>query len=158
MNTRFKDYLQTLTPKRRDIAMEAVDEYLKGESENIQFVNTATKVYNLCHDLALEEVEHAEVILMRQNYKLIKRVRITSGGITETFFDIRLILKEALLANATIIAMVHNHPSGSIRPSKFDDELTLNAKKACDVMRIHLADHVIIADGAYYSYREQGRI
>lgn len=158
MNTRFNEYLKSLTPKRRDIAREAIAEYLKSESADIKFVDSATKVYNLCRELALEEVEHAEVILMRQNYKLIKRVKIATGGLTETCFDIRMILREALLANATIITMVHNHPSGSARPSRCDDELTLNAKKACDVMRIHLADHVIVADGAYYSYREQGKL
>lgn len=157
MNTRFTNYLQSLTPKKRDIAKEAVQEYLKGESEDIQVINTAQKAFVCCQDLQLEEVEHAEVLLLRNNCKLIKRVKIAQGGLTETLVDVRLIMKEALLNNATAIILVHNHPSGSNRPSMMDDQLTMNVKKACDIMRISLADHVIIADD-YYSYREQGKL
>lgn len=72
--------------------------------------------------------------------------------------DIRIIMREAVLANATILAVCHNHPSGSIRPSRQDDELTQSIKRACDVMRLHLMDHLIITDGAYYSYHEVGRL
>jgi DNA repair protein RadC len=157
MNTRFTNYLQSLTPKKRDIAKEAIQEYLKGESEDIQVINTEQKAFVYCQDLQLEEVEHAEVLLLRNNCKLIKRVKIAQGGLTETLFDVRLIMKEALFNNATAIIMVHNHPSGSNRPSMMDDQLTMSVKKACDIMRISLADHIIVADD-YYSYREQGKI
>jgi DNA repair protein RadC len=67
-------------------------------------------------------------------------------------------MREAVLSNATIIAVCHNHPSGSITPSKMDDQLTQSLKKACEVMRIFFLDHVIIADGCYYSYHEEGRV
>lgn len=157
MNTRFTNYLQSLTPKKRYIAKEAIQEYLKGESEDIQIIDNAQKAFVLCQDLQLEEVEHAEVLLLRNNCKLIKRVKIAQGGLTETLFDVRLIMKEALLNNATAIIMIHNHPSGSNRPSTMDNQLTMCVKKACDIMRITLADHVIIADD-YYSYREQGKL
>ncbi len=120
---------------------------------------TPTAIYNLMsprmQDLPIEE---SHVILMNQNYKLIKSVRISQGGITETSVDIRIIMKEAVLNNATIIAFCHNHPSGSICPSRVDDELTKSIKRACDLMRIHLCDHVIIGDCRYYSYREQGKL
>ncbi len=104
------------------------------------------------------QVEEAHVILMNQNYKLIKSVRISRGGITETAVDIRIIMKEAVMNNATILAFCHNHPSGNIYPSRYDDELTKAIKRACEVMRIHFSDHVIVTDGAYYSYHEQGKI
>jgi len=94
---------------------------------------------------------------MNQNFKLIKSLRLSRGGITETAVDVRLIIKEAVLCNATIVALAHNHPSGSIRPSADDDRLTQVVKKACDVMRIHFQDHIIITDGCYYSYHEQGK-
>ncbi len=156
MNERFKDYLKSLTPKKRDLASEAVAEYLRGESENVNIISSARKVYDVCRDLAVEETEHAVVLLLRQNFKLIKRVKIAEGGLTETCFDIRVILREALLNNSTVIVLVHNHPSGSIIPSSIDNKLTQNAKNACDIMRIHLSDHVIIGNGAYYSYKEHG--
>ena len=59
--------------------------------------------------------------------------------------------------HSTIIAIAHNHPSGSLRPSKNDDQLTQAVKQACDIMRIHFLDHIIITDGSYYSYHEQGK-
>jgi len=71
--------------------------------------------------------------------------------------DVRIIMREAVLCNATILAACHNHPSGSIRPSQQDNALTQSLKKACEVMRIHFLDHVIVTDGAYYSYHEEGK-
>jgi DNA repair protein RadC len=56
------------------------------------------------------------------------------------------------------VALCHNHPSGNTRPSKDDDRLTERVKKACEVMRLYLLDHVIVTDGNYYSYREKGRL
>ena len=90
--------------------------------------------------------------------KLIKAERLSHGGITETAVDVRLIVKAALMNNATIVAFCHNHPSGNTRPSKDDDRLTERVKKACEVMRLYLLDHVIVTDGNYYSYREKGRL
>ena len=104
------------------------------------------------------DTEEAWIILMNQNYRLIKEERLSHGGITETLVDVRVIVKEALLNNATIVALCHNHPSGNTRPSKDDDRLTERVKKACEVMRLYLLDHVIVTDGNYYSYREKGRL
>jgi DNA repair protein RadC len=103
-------------------------------------------------------VEEFWVLYQNQAYKLIKQVRIAHGGISEVSVDVRIIIREAVLCNATIVTICHNHPSGSIRPSKADDDLTQQVKRACDVMRLHLMDHVIVADGQYYSYHESGRL
>ena len=120
---------------------------------------TATAIYNYMNPKMQDlQVEEGHVILLNQNYKLIKSVRISQGGITETSVDIRIIMKEAVLNNATIIVFCHNHPSGNICPSRVDDELTRSIKRACDLMRIHFADHVVIGDCSYYSYREQGKL
>ena len=158
MNKRFNDYLSSLTPRKRDLAQEAISEFLKGESDSIQKVSTAAQVYNLCRDLNLLDTENFEILLLNHNYKLIKRETISKGGLTETAVDIRIIMRECLLNNATILICVHNHPSGNISPSRCDDELTMSIKKAADIMRIYFADHVIIGDGCYYSYHEQGKV
>ena len=70
----------------------------------------------------------------------------------------RVILREAILKNATILAICHNHPSGNVVPSRADDQLTQRVQKACEVMRIHFLDHIIVCDGHYFSYNEQGRL
>ena len=122
-------------------------------------LGTATRIYNYMHPQMMDlQTEEFWAILLNQHYRLIKAVRISFGGYTETAVDVRVIMKECVLNNATILAVCHNHPSGNITPSKPDDELTTSIKKACQIMRVHFADHVIITDGRYYSYREQGRI
>jgi len=122
-------------------------------------MGTATRIYHYMLPQMMDlEVEQFHILLMNNNYKLIKSVKISQGGITETSVDVRIIMREAVLNNATILAAVHNHPSGSLTPSRYDDELTKSIKCACEVMRIHFSDHVIVTDGAYYSYHEQGKI
>ena len=104
------------------------------------------------------DVEEAYIVLMNNNYKHIKTIRLSHGGITETAVDVRVIIKEAVLCNATIVALAHNHPSGNIHPSGYDDQITRQVKSACDAMRLHFADHIIVTDGAYYSYHESGKL
>jgi DNA repair protein RadC len=122
-------------------------------------LGTATLLYNYMHPKMHDlDTEEFWLLLMNQNYRLIKELRIAHGGITEVAVDIRLLLKEALLCNATILAVCHNHPSGSIRPSKADDDLTQRILRACQLMNIKFLDHVIVTDGLYYSYHESGKV
>jgi DNA repair protein RadC len=122
-------------------------------------LGTATRIYRHMHPLLQDlDVEEFWVLLLNQHYRLIKEVRISHGGITETAVDIRIIIREAVLANATILAVCHNHPSGNLKPSTYDDQLTQTIKRACDIMRIHFLDHIIVTDGQYYSYHEQGKL
>ena len=122
-------------------------------------LGTATRIYNHMHLVMQDlDVEEFWVLLLNQHYRLIKKVRISHGGITETAVDIRIVMKEAVLANCTILAICHNHPSGNLSPSRYDNELTKDIKRACELMRIHFLDHVIITDGHYYSYHELGKV
>ena len=104
------------------------------------------------------DAEEAWLLLLNQQCKLIKKMRLSHGGLTQTMVDVRILVREALLANATLIVLCHNHPSGSLHPSREDDHLTERVKKACDLMSLHFIDHLIITDGAYYSYRDEGRL
>ena len=120
-------------------------------------LGTATRIYNHMHAVMQDlDVEEFWVLLMNQHYRLIKKVRISRGGITETPVDIRIIIKEAVLANCTILAVCHNHPSGNLSPSHADKDLTRRIKRACELMDIHFLDHVIVTDGQYFSFKEQG--
>jgi len=122
-------------------------------------LNSATRIYNYMHSkLADKDTEEFWVVYMNHRYALLKSECVARGGITEVAVDVRIIVRNALLANATIIAVCHNHPSGSIHPSRQDDNITQQINEACRLMRLHLSDHVIVTDGAYYSYREEGRL
>lgn len=122
-------------------------------------MGSAQAVYEYMHPKMQDlDVEEAWVLLMNQRFGLIKAVKLSHGGLTETAVDVRLVLREALLANATVLTLVHNHPSGNCRPSGEDNRLTERIKKASETMRIYMVDHVIITDGGYYSYAEEGKI
>ena len=112
-------------------------------------------LYPLMCDLPTEE---CWVLLLNQASKLIDKVKISAGGLSATAVDVRCILREALLKRASAIALCHNHPSGSIRPSLEDDLLTKQVAQASECMNIRFVDHVILTDGAFYSYADEGRI
>lgn len=116
-------------------------------------------IYDIFHPL-LCDAPHEEfwVLLLNHGCKVIDKVRISSGGIDGTYVDVRTILREALLQRATQIALVHNHPSGNPRPSGEDKQLTANIVKGAQTMNIRLADHVIVCDGKYYSFADEGDI
>jgi len=120
-------------------------------------VQSSADVYDLFHpllcDLAIEEFW---VLLLNQASRVIDKVRISRGGIDQTVADVRAILREALLRRATQIILVHNHPSGSTRPSTDDKRLTEQVKKGAQTMNIHVADHVVVTDGRYYSFSDEG--
>lgn len=122
-------------------------------------MGSAKAVYDYMHPKMQDlDTEEAWVLLMNQRFRLIKAVRLSHGGLSETAVDVRVILREALLANATVLTLVHNHPSGTCRPSGDDDRLTQKLKRACETMRIYMVDHVIVTDGRYYSYAEEGKL
>jgi DNA repair protein RadC len=83
---------------------------------------------------------------------------MSTGGITGTVVDIRLLLSVALKTAATGIILAHNHPSGNLKPSEADKELTNKIKKASEYMDIKLLDHLIISSDSYLSFSEQGHL
>ena len=122
-------------------------------------VRSAKQVYDyfypVMRDLPVEEVH---VLLLNQSAVVIDSVRIGVGGLTEAVVDVRVILREALLKRATGLILCHNHPSGSLRPSTYDDRLTRQVQEAARLLNLNLADHVIFTDNGYYSYADEGRL
>ena len=106
------------------------------------------------------DLPHEELWMASVNHsnQIVDKQKISQGGISETAADIRLILKKAISVWATGIVLCHNHPSGSIRPSRADDELTKRVAQAAKIMNIRLLDHLIIADKKYYSYADEGKL
>lgn len=126
--------------------------------ERIQ-ITCSTDVYNLFHPLMCDlSTEECWVLLLNQSNKVIDKVKISSGGISETSVDVRCVMREALMRRTVSLILCHNHPSGNVKPSADDDRLTNKLKQAAGYMNINLADHVIVCDGSYYSYVDEGRI
>ena len=97
-------------------------------------------------------------MLITQAGRLIKKIRISVGGIDQTSADIRLIMRVLIDTGAVQFAAVHNHPSGNSRPSNEDKRLTEQLKKAAGLFNIRMIDHVIITNGGYYSFGDEGLI
>jgi DNA repair protein RadC len=81
---------------------------------------------------------------------------ISKGGITGTVADPRVILKKALEEEAVSLVLCHNHPSGSLKPSRADEELTKKIKEAAKYFDIKVLDHIIVSDAGYYSFADEG--
>ncbi|MNY09996.1 hypothetical protein D3C86_1429470 [compost metagenome] len=87
---------------------------------------------------------------------IVSQEFISSGGLTSTIVDIRLIMRNALQHLATKIIIAHNHPSGNLKPSVSDKNTTQKVKAACQLFDIQLIDHLIISDQGYFSFADQG--
>nr|WP_314290752.1 DNA repair protein RadC [uncultured Capnocytophaga sp.] len=104
-------------------------------------------------DLTYEEFW---VLYLSSANRVLHKSRLSSGGITHTTVDIRLLLKTALLQGAVGIILVHNHPSGNVTPSADDIALTRKVSEASKLLDIKLIDHIIISEKEYYSLLESG--
>ncbi|MBL4651804.1 MAG: DNA repair protein RadC [Flavobacteriales bacterium] len=110
-------------------------------------------IYPVLADLPHEEFW---VILLNQNNKLIDTVCISRGGVSGTVADAKLIFKVALEKLASSIILSHNHPSGNLKPSKSDIDLTKKLKEGAKLLDIAVLDHLIIGDANFYSFADQG--
>lgn len=106
-------------------------------------------------DLAVEE---CHVLLLDRSHTIMGEQLVSRGGIAGTAVDVRVVMKHAIVAQASAIVLVHNHPSGNTTPSMEDDRLTRHVAEAARTLDLRLLDHVVVADGGYYSYSEQGKI
>lgn len=106
----------------------------------------------------LEDLNHEAFCVLYLNHarKLIKHDVLSNGGQTSTVVDIRMILKECLLSNATQLIIAHNHPSGNKKPSEADKQLTMRLKDSAALMDIRLVDHLIVAGHEYLSMADEG--
>ena len=125
--------------------------------DNQPIIETSRDVAALFVPL-LSDLPHEEFYALFLNAagRLIGQVKLSQGGISGTVVDTRIILKTALEKLATKIVLIHNHPSGSINPSAEDRQITKKIKDAAALMDIQLIDHLIIAQGKYYSFAEHG--
>lgn len=96
------------------------------------------------------------VLYLNRANKVLQYETISEGGITGTIADPRIILKKALEHNATSIILCHNHPSGSIKPSRQDEELTYKIKSAAAFLDIKVLDHIIVSDEGFFSFADEG--
>lgn len=106
----------------------------------------------------LEYKEYLKLILLNNANKVLGITTISEGGMDSTIVDVRLILQTALLAHCSNIILAHNHPTGSIQPSNYDDVVTKKIQEAAKQIDIKLYDHLIVTKDNYYSYSDERKI
>ena len=104
----------------------------------------------------IEMVEQFKVLFLNRANKVLGVFDASSGGITGTVADPRIILAAAIKANAVNLILCHNHPSGNLKPSKADEELTNKIKFAARYLDMQVLDHVIITAEEFYSFANEG--
>lgn len=135
--------------RRRMAAENLKSDVITGSNEVAKFLQA--KLMDLPHEV------FAVLFLNRAN-----RIRhfeiISSGGMTGTVADPRIILKKALEEDAVSIILCHNHPSGNLRPSRADEELTSKIRHAAKYFDIQVLDHIIVSTEGYYSFADEGML
>ena len=106
----------------------------------------------------IEMHEEFKVLLLNRGNKVIGLYEVSSGGITGTVADPRLILAMAIKSLAVSIILSHNHPSGNLKPSLADEEITNKIKEAAKYHDIKVLDHIIITTEGYYSFADEGQL
>ncbi|MDR0745199.1 MAG: DNA repair protein RadC [Mediterranea sp.] len=126
--------------------------------ERVQ-ITCSKDIYEMFHPVLCDlPQEEFWILLTNQSNKVIEKLRISTGGIDGTYADVRSILREAILHRATGVVLIHNHPSGNPAPSVGDKKVTSAIRQGAQTMNIRLTDHVIICDGTYYSFADEGNI
>lgn len=103
------------------------------------------------------ELSHEEfwVLYLNNSNKISSKNQLSSGGITGTLVDVRLLFKKAVEISAVAVILCHNHPSGNLKPSKSDKDLTLKIQKAGEVLDVKVLDHLIITEKEYFSFADE---
>lgn len=128
-------------------------------AEKAQGIDTVTGKSDIAGIFAhLADLPHEEfwVVYMTSGGKIIDRTRASQGGVAGTVVDYKLIVKRAVEVLASSIILVHNHPSGVAQPSRNDTSITETVSMAAGLFDINVVDHIIIASGGVFSFREQG--
>lgn len=118
----------------------------------------AAKYIRPVYDGEIDVREMFFIILLNRSNNTTRYVQISSGGVSGTVVDMKIILKHCIEGMASSVIAVHNHPSGNIQPSSQDEELTRRLKTALSYMDIKLLDHIIVSEAQYYSFADEGII
>jgi DNA repair protein RadC len=137
-------YRSTVKPSERPVVLTAADAY-----------QLFLKIWDV---EKMELAEHFKAIFLNRASKVLGYINASTGGINGTVADVRHIFAAAIKMNACSVIVCHNHPSGSLKPSRLDEGLTIRFAEVGRILDIELFDHLIITSEGYYSFLEQGAV
>jgi DNA repair protein RadC len=129
------------------------------DAKQLTKITSSRDVFELMHPF-LGELPHEEfwILYLNNSNKVLQKNQLSKGGITGTLVDVRLVLKTALEVGAVSLILVHNHPSGTLKPSQSDKDLTLKLKRASEHLDIRVLDHLIITETNYFSFADENML
>lgn len=126
---------------------------------NAQLISSSDTIFaQFKQQMSILDHEELWAIYTSKNGKILQKVEIGVGGTDAAAADIKKIVRPAIQYMASYVALCHNHPHSSCRPSRADKQLTEAARQALDLFGVKLIDHIIIADGKYYSFADCGEL
>lgn len=136
-------------------ALELAKRLQLSETKELTKIGSAADVFKLMQPL-IGDLPHEEfwVLLLNNSNKVIYKLQLSKGGLTQTVVDIRMLFKTALEHLATALILVHNHPSGQLVASSADKDITQKIKQAGNTLDIKLLDHLIITQTGYFSFAD----
>jgi DNA repair proteins len=124
-------------------------------SNSRDLFNLASQNWNMG---LIEYQEEVKIFLLNKANIVLGIYEVSKGGITSSIVDFRIILGVALKCNAVQLVLMHNHPSGNLKPSDADISITKKLKQACGLLEITLLDHLIVREDGYYSFSDSGML
>ncbi len=142
-----------------EAVMELIRRYCRETVGNRIQITKSADIYDVMRHVT-GNLPHEEIwaLFLNRRNEVISKGLITQGSSVASVFDLKKILKEALLCDAEGVAMCHNHPSGNLRPSAQDDDITRKMQQGCKAMDLRFLDHVIITASGFYSYNDEARL
>jgi len=120
-------------------------------------IKSSGEVHELVKDIFFDlPFEEFWILILNRSNEVLSRKRISQGGVSGTVADNKLIFKYTLEELGSSLIVLHNHPSGNLKPSKADEELTKKIKKAAENLDIQLLDHLIVHNDGYFSFADEG--
>lgn len=138
-------------------AMELGRRRREEEGPDLKQITSSRTAFEVMHPI-IGELLHEEfwVVFLNNSNKIVYKSQLSKGGITGTVVDVRIVYKTALEHNAVAIILAHNHPSGTLKPSEQDKQITQQLKAAGHALDIKVLDHLIITEKSYFSFVDEG--
>ena len=129
----------------------------EGEVKKVTKINSSRDAYELLQP-RMGDLEHEEfwILYLNNANKVLHSALLSKGGLTGTLVDVRIVMRQALELGSVALVLAHNHPSGTLRPSKGDRDVTSKLKRAALALDITILDHIIVTEKDYFSFADEG--
>lgn len=129
------------------------------EGQRVTKITSSQSVFELLQP-TLGELTHEEfwIVYLNNANKVLLTAQLSKGGITGTLVDVRLVMKQALELGAVGLILAHNHPSGTLKPSEADKQITRKLKLAAEALDLKVLDHLIITQKRYFSFADESML